>query len=455
MILPPNITKGWLGSTGEAPAFKPYPGSVFSVDLTHSLVPLVDAQPGWGEGLISRTSKATIRNSAGALIEVERNEPMINGGNRISEGNFEPTGPNGKRIQPSMLGPLGVGLGIWEARTNEVAPSNDYATDWGTSGGSVTITADAGSSYGFGIMSEIADALGSSGARCNRSLFGLTVSADYVYSTLVEKNDSISSMMRVIQAGPDVTAVIDLTTSTPVFGALVGVVAGSTFVEHYAGNIYRVGFTFNNDKADPTVRLMPDLNGTSKGTYFAETGLEKGSFVTPIIPTVSSSVTRAKDNLNYSPANYNDEMTVIGDFYVPADGKTDTLRAIIKFSDQGANVYMQVQIDTNGNFAVNRLNSAGGTSYYSEGGSPPAAGYHRYACTFSLTGTLCHAFLDGERVNSNPYLQDADSAPMTGIDKFVIGRIENQTSYFNGRIGKVEVVHELLSDAELAEASRL
>jgi hypothetical protein len=355
-----------------------------------------------------------------------------------------------------------LGASLWEERTNEFLSSvYDPTNGWGSSFGS--ITSGQPDSFG-GIEGDL--------FKDNSPIFiahytatsptALTQVGDVTAIIHVAKDTSDDSQITIRAGGTDKGIIdIDWSVSPPVLtdGNTVDAVTIHPIKQLVSG-YWEIAFTMDwtaySGLQSVGVRIFPST--VSAASQFAllhsHSEIQKGSFPTPIIPTSGSTVTRPAALLNYGTENYSDEMTIVGEFYTQSDEKTGTLRILCKFSEEGADVYVQIGIAKNsGAFFAARLNTPDGAAYYSEGGTGVLpAGHHKFACAFSLDGSKCHAFLDGSRVNDTPSNTDSTVA-MLGMDKFLVGRIENDSLYFNGNTKLLKVFNEVLSDDLLAEYS--
>jgi hypothetical protein len=450
MILPPNMTRGRFGLTGETPAFEPHPDSVFAVDLQTSTVPLRDMGDSASVPIFTRYSATSVMDYDGLVISAAYLEAAIFGSRRISNGNYTTRSrDNNRRINPSLLE---KGMWLGEARTNIATYSQAFAS-W-TQVATVTDSDATTAPDGTTTADKLSDDGSTNGRHYVRQILGPEDGNDYTTSVYAKAGttDWIGVGLN-IGGGVSHGAFFNLgdgtlgTVSAPAYAQMEDAGDGwyrCSVTEPWGGGSDRCDVVL----ADSDEGSSYDASSTSYYAYVWGADHSKGHGSAPhITNTGTGSTTRAYDRLSYHYSNYADEMTIFGTFYLPHGEKTGVLRTMFKFSDKGANRYCQLQIaSSSGVFQQSRYNS--GLDYMSEPGvSIPEAGFYKYACTFSLTGADCRTYINGVRLNTGGAHPNTTSMEF-GMDNFVIGRIENQTSFFNGYLGTLEVAHRVFSAAE-------
>jgi hypothetical protein len=347
------------------------------------------------------------------------------------------------------------GVSIWEGRTNEVASSEEFDREWTQTSSAIEDYAILGPD-GAARAAKLSDNGSSNNRHYVRQYLGSENGEDWTESVYAKAGttDWITIGLNVGGGGGH-GAYFDLG------NGVLGTVAGpaTAEIEDKGNGWYRCSVTevwgSGSDRCDIALAdsdggVIYDASSTSYYAYIWGAQLEEGSFMTPYIPSLGSIPTPRGDSLyDGDAANYSDEMTLVGEFYT-SDAATGQSRVICKFSDEGANTYVQVLLNDAGLLAAQRLNA--GSDFQTEiVASALAAGHHKFACTFSLTGTLCHVYVDGARATGGA--TQTDTTAMTGMDRFLIGRIENETLFLNGNMKNLKVYNSVLTDAQLTTMS--
>lgn len=217
-----------------------------------------------------------------------------------------------------------LGLRCWEARTNLATYSDDFSqATWAKTG----ITATANSAVAPD-GTTTADTLANTGGINSFISRAFTVAAslvnDYCASVFVKPispNDDVTLQAYYSGSALNINATFKFSdmsvTNMPN--------AGEYIFEQYPNGWYRIGFRIGRDTTGVATvinyRLLPSGRNDATGDVYAwGAQFEAGGSVSPYIPTVASTVTRAADLVSMTGANFSSWYRAdAGTFVVDAD----------------------------------------------------------------------------------------------------------------------------------------
>ena len=205
-----------------------------------------------------------------------------------------------------------LGLLVEEQRTNSLVQSENFATTWTSSNG--TLTVDQTVAPTGATTADLFTGNAGTGIKRLRQNITTTSLGPWTFSIWLKGNTAASALIVIFDSSVGGVNHVRTTLSFST-GALSGTTAGgtatgiSTSVQNFGNGWYRVSITGTFVTALTSVWAEVWLDGytsTAIETSFYLWGaqLEAGSFPTSYIPTTSSTVTRAADVASISGSNF-------------------------------------------------------------------------------------------------------------------------------------------------------
>jgi hypothetical protein len=351
-----------------------------------------------------------------------------------------------------------LGLLIEESRTNYVDNSNDVS-QWNRIINNATIesnTTDTLSPDGTNTSTKITG--GSNSGISRDGILSVSASTTYIASVFAKKGTADSFKLEFGTGANQFQATFNLTTKafsgTSTGGWFTSI--STSYVDYPNGwvRVILTGTTGGAVSGSPNFAVY----GISSGyVYFWGAQAEVGPFVTSLIPTHGSTVTRAADFATIKGTNFTDfynqnEGTLFGEFTIKDIANTSAAIANINQEPGSsyANSIMFVEIGTaNGYFGRTYKNSGGlGLSNSSSVLNSLHPSTTPQTVSFGYTtatgGTLA-AYWNGNSVNSS---SDLSKVPTT-LTNMRIGRGWGGTDTINAHIRKLSYYPKRLPDAQL------
>ena len=351
-----------------------------------------------------------------------------------------------------------LGLLIEESRTNYIDNSNDIS-QWNRIINNATVesnTTDTLSPDGTNTSTKITGGTNSGISRDD--LFSASASTTYTSSIFAKKGTADSFKIEFGTGANNVQTVFNLTTKAFSTSVAQGWFASvSTSYVDYPNGWVRVivsGTTSGSVSGDPNFAVY----GISSGyVYFWGGQAEVGSFVTSLIPTHGSTVTRAADFATIKGTNFTDfynqtEGTLFGEFTIK-DIATSSA-AIVNINQEPGASYahsiMFVEIGTAAGYFGRTFKNSSGQGL--SNGSSVANLLHpsttpqtvSFGYT-SVSGGELRAYWNGNYVNSS----SVTSYVPTTLTNMRIGRGWGGSDVINAHIRKLSYYPKRLPDAQL------
>jgi len=222
------------------------------------------------------------------------------------------------------------------SRTNKLLRSNKFNTTW-TLGSALSLTSGQTSSLTGNSDAWLLSNNGTSGFSALTQ--AVSISGSHTYSIFAKKGTNNLISLRSL-SGTDARAEFNL--NTGVLNSTSN--TSSTEIKSYGNGWYRVSMTFS--ASNSFVYVYPNNIGTADAgnIYIQNSQLEAASYSTSYIPTDSTTVTRAVDDIalsfpNVDSFNSSTGFSVIAKFDIGSPG-TGTSAPFLQFNDDSSGTYI-------------------------------------------------------------------------------------------------------------------
>ena len=346
-----------------------------------------------------------------------------------------------------------LGLLIEESRTNYVDNSNDVS-QWNRIINSATIesnTTDTLSPDGTNTSTKITG--GSNSGISRDGVLSVSASTNYIASIFAKKGTADSFKLEFGTGANQFQATFNLTTK-----AFSGTSAGGWFTSistsyvDYPNGWVRViltGTTGGSASGSPNFAVY----GISSGyAYFWGGQAEVGSFVTSLIPTHGSTVTRAADNAKITGTNFTDFYNdTEGTFFVEADTINPTYNTGITGFDGSNNNYTIVGTGDSPNRFQLRFDDQEPFQVLGFGPNSTTAITSNTTLTPTLRAKIAGAFKqdDVRGAAQGEIILTDTSFDMISPTSLFIGSLNGSSEILPGHVRKVSYYRQALPNAQL------
>lgn len=346
---------------------------------------------------------------------------------RASNETYTDASGNLSFIGSNVLANGSAGLQGWEARTNLILQSQNYGTTWvkNTSAIASGITAPDGTATAYHLTSTTTG-----------------TATVFLSQSLSYSNTTAYTIFEIMKAAENSFAWIDSFTGTSDFGVLFNLSTGAVVGNRTGGGAitssgmiplvsgwYICYFTFTSNGTGGSfgAQLGTQTNNTltfNSGTQVSGNGIdiwqyqhEAGAFPTPAIPTTTTSVTRAADNITATGALATVLALPMASLIVKTNTSQQSLAGTL--IDANGTVLLGKNASNNGTTAVGATLNSSNTGTWT-GANDLGLAWDGTGGVIDLNGTTA-----------------TDATARTPVAPFHVGSTSGSASFWNGNITRL------------------